>query len=368
MKTASIGYAEGSALDKRAAAWPQFWQQVRKTLLASGYGHGTLHLYRSVLRGIAHASHQPPDGIGPAQIDFYLRRLGYARRSASWIGMNICVLRAVFDKCCGMTLLRDRRGPRRPRPLPQVLPVADVSKMLATAASPRDALLLSLLYGCGLKPGEAIALRWGAFDPDAGTIKCAEGLKPCSRESVSGVRCQDLKPETRNLNPLPARNSPPRILPLPTGLIPLVRAGLARCGPEAYVFAGRKAGRHLTLRAVSRIVRKAAAEAQLQCPVSPMTLRNSYALHQLQAGMNVRELQENLGHETIESTLRYCALEPPEATSPLDRISVPAVAAIPEIPISDSEPPFPVEHPTRYFLNWLKSAFRRAFHPFRSSA
>ncbi|MDZ4197879.1 MAG: tyrosine-type recombinase/integrase [Kiritimatiellia bacterium] len=333
-KMASIQYAsEGAAPDMRGAAWPAFWQEVRQKLRSSGYGHGTLHLYRSVLRGIARSSRQSPDRIGSAHIDFYLRRLAYARRSASWIGMNICVLRTVFDKCCGLTLLRDRRGPRRPRPLPQVLPVADVSKLLATAASPRDALLLSLLYGCGLKPGEAIALRWGAFDPDAGTLRIEE-----------------------------------RLLPLPTGLIPLVRAGLERCGPEAHVFAGRKAGRHLTLRAVSRIVRNAAAEANLHRPVSPMTLRNSYAQHQLQAGMNVRELQENLGHETLESTLRYCALEPPEATSPLDRIAGPDVAEIPAITVSDSAPPFPVEQPTRYFLNWLKSAARRVFHPFRSSA
>ncbi|MDX2451672.1 hypothetical protein, partial [Desulfosarcina sp.] len=89
------------------------------------------------------------------------------------------------------------RGPRRPRSLPLFLPVEDVSKLLSATSSPRDALLLSLLYGCGLKPGEAIALRWGAFDPDAGLLKC-EDLKPCLREPVSGV---DLNPEPRTLNP-----------------------------------------------------------------------------------------------------------------------------------------------------------------------
>jgi hypothetical protein len=99
--------------------------------------------------------------------------------------------------------------------------------------------------------------------------------------------------------------------------------------------------------------------------IHPMMLRNSYALHQIQAGMNVRELQENLGHETIESTLRYAALEPPEAVSPLDRIAGPSVAEIPEIAVGASEPPFPVEHPVRYFLNWLRAALRL---PFRSSA
>lgn len=323
-KTASIRYIGGSAFDIRSAAWPRFWQQVRKTLRASGYGQGTLHLYRSVLRGIARSSHQPPGRVGPAQIDFYLRRLGYARRSASWIGMNISVLRTVFDKCCGLDLMRGRRGPRRPRPLPEALSVAEVSNLLAAAASPRNALLLSLLYGCGLKPGEAVSLRWGAFDPDAGTLRVGE-----------------------------------RSLPLPTGLMPLFRTGLARCGSEAHVFAGRKAGRHMTLRAVSRIVRNAAEEARIHRPVSPMTLRHSYALHQLQAGMNVRELQENLGHETIESTLRYCALEPPEAASPLDRIAEPAAAVLPEIPVGDSEPPFPVERPARYFLSWLKGLFRK---------
>jgi hypothetical protein len=94
-------------------------------------------------------------------------------------------------------------------------------------------------------------------------------------------------------------------------------------------------------------------------------LRNSYALHQLQAGMNVRELQENLGHEAIESTLRYAALEPPEAVSPLDRLPPDGLAEVPEIAVGASEPPFAIEHPARYFLNWLRAALRR---PFRSSA
>lgn len=321
--------ADGPLLDMRGATWPRFWQEVRHSLHSSGYGDGSLRLYRSVLRGIARSSRQSPDRIGPAHIDFYLRHLGYARRSASWIGMNICVLRTVFDKYCGRSLLHDRRGPRRPKPLPQVLSVDDVSRMLAAATSPRDALLLSLLYGCGLKPGEAMTLRWGAFEPSAGTLQIKN-----------------------------------RLFPLPMGLIPLVRAGLARCGSDAYVFAGRKSDRHLTLRTVSRIVQNVAAEAKIHRPVSPMTLRHSYAQHQLRAGMNVRKLQESLGHETLESTWRYCALEPPHATSPMDQLPVPAVAEIPEISVSDSAPPFPIEHPVRYFLNWLKSGCRS----FRSSA
>ena len=213
--------------------------------------------------------------------------------------------------------------------------------MLAVSATPRDAFLLSLLYGCGLRPGEAIALRWGDFDP-------------ANREVVVAGRR----------------------IPFPEALMDLVCAGCERCEPQDWVFAGRRPDRPLGLRAVGAIVHRHAREAGLDRPVSAMMLRHSYAAHQLQAGMTVRELQEQLGHTSIETTLRYCALEPPRVKSPLDQMPAPTTdnrspvtenesgsahtrphphTLVPPIPVSDSTPPFPVRHPVRYFLAWLRS-------------
>ena len=62
-----------------------------------------------------------------------------------------------------------------------------------------------------------------------------------------------------------------------------------------------------------------------------------------------------LGHKTAETTLRYVACLAPETESPADLLPAPVV---PEIPVASAGPPFAVEAPRRYFIGWLKHAWR----------
>ena len=62
-----------------------------------------------------------------------------------------------------------------------------------------------------------------------------------------------------------------------------------------------------------------------------------------------------LGHETVETTLRYVNCLAPETQSPADVLPAPVV---PEIPAESAQPPFAVEAPRRYFIGWLKQAWR----------
>ncbi len=91
-----------------------------------------------------------------------------------------------------------------------------------------------------------------------------------------------------------------------------------------------------------------------------MSLRHSYAIHQLQAGASVREVQENLGHRSVETTLVYLACLPIEVESPLDALPE---RQIPVLPVVDSVPPFPVEDPPGFFRAWLRTLFRRRRPP-----
>jgi hypothetical protein len=101
---------------------------------------------------------------------------------------------------------------------------------------------------------------------------------------------------------------------LPQELLPLSREGARRCAPDAFVFAGNRAGEHLTTRMAERIVRRTARGVGLASGVSSLTLRHTYAVDCLEAGATVREVQAALGHAHVETTLRYerCRL-PPEA-------------------------------------------------------
>ena len=96
------------------------------------------------------------------------------------------------------------------------------------------------------------------------------------------------------------------------------RAG-GSASPASFVFAGRREGTHLAERTAQTIARQTARAANVSKAVTPTALRDSFAVHALEGGASIREVQEWLGHERLTTTMRYayCVL-PRDAASPLD--------------------------------------------------
>ena len=121
--------------------WPAVWSAVQGQLGRRRYSQGTLRLYRQVLRAFrAYVQSASARGaITPAQqFRGFLRAHAAAGASWSWIGLNIAVLRTVFDKLGGLTLSRDETTPRRPHRLPPVVSDQDARRVLAAAPTLRD--------------------------------------------------------------------------------------------------------------------------------------------------------------------------------------------------------------------------------------
>jgi site-specific recombinase XerD len=266
------------------------WESVHSELKRLGYRRNTRRLYRHVLRSVAKFVRVGPAQVRENALQNYL--VWQARRgaTASWMTSNITVLRMVFDKLGGKTLTRHMTTPRRPWPLPQVITVESVRRLLAAAPTLRDQLLLGLLYGCGLKVGELCRLQWRNIE------KCADGDRLRLRVSLT------------------------REIPIPADLAPVLREGLTRCGPNDYVFTGARVGRPLSDRMVAWILQQAVKTARLDVPVDGMVLRHSYAVHCLEAGLTIRDVQERLGHRQVKTTLVYLRLLHPKVTSPLDTL------------------------------------------------
>ena len=166
----------------------------------------------------------------------------------------------------------------------------------------QERLAMSLLYGCGLKPGEVCALRAEDIDTERHALRMRQ---PPSR----------LRPRV----PAPVTARSPRSIPLPAEWSTWLCATAALSPPGAPVLsAGGGHGR--SVRWLELVVRRAAVRADLVGGVSAMTLRHSYALHALEAGANVRAVQEALGHVRVETTLIYARLLSTKAISPLDRL------------------------------------------------
>jgi integrase/recombinase XerD len=185
-------------------------------------------------------------------------------------------------------------GPRRRRRLPRVLSLAEVEALLdaASGSEPlalRDRAILELLYGCGLRSQEVVALDLSDLkSAQAQVIVHGKGgkmrLVPLGEEAAAAVR---------------------RYLERGRGLLAVDRHGEARAGASAGCpLLLSRSGRALLTSDIRRVVVRYCRRAGLDA-ASPHMLRHAYATHMLERGADLRVIQELLGHASVSTTQVY---------------------------------------------------------------
>ncbi len=176
--------------------------------------------------------------------------------------------------------------PKRGRPLPKVLSKDEVKHLIEGVTGDgwsalRDRAVLETLYSTGARVAEAAGMDLGDLDLDMGAVLLrGKGRK----ERLAGLGA----PAVAALSAYLAASHEKR------------RNGNA-------VFVNRAGGR-LTVRSIARLLSRAATAAGLPAGASPHVLRHSFATHLLEAGANLREVQEMLGHASLSSTQVYTHL------------------------------------------------------------
>jgi len=190
-------------------------------------------------------------------------------------------------------------GPRRRRRLPRVLTEAEVEALLSAAGGTeplalRDRAILELLYGCGLRSQEVVALALTDLKPaQAQLIVHGKGGKmrvvPLGEEAAAAVR---------------------RYLDRGRGMLGADRAGDGRANDGRAADAERRplllsrSGRALLTSDIRRLVVRYCRRAGLDA-ASPHMLRHAYATHMLERGADLRVIQELLGHASVSTTQVY---------------------------------------------------------------
>jgi len=266
--------------------WPEFWFHASSHILRCGYQRSTEVFYLRILRAFARYVKKPPNRVPPDDLKVYLRHLANQGATRSWMGMNISVLRTLFDKLGKLNALTRQKGPRSHKPLPDYLNRSDIANLLASAPNVRDQLVIALLYGCGLKTGELRRLTWSDLDTETGTLQLTSRYTGKSR-----------------------------FIHLPSAILPILCHGKKCCPGHQYVIPGAKADQAISDRSIQRIITISAHAVnrnntltRINIPVTPNTLRHSFAIHFLEDGGTIRALQETLDHQTLEVTMRYEAL------------------------------------------------------------
>jgi integrase/recombinase XerD len=200
---------------------------------------------------------------------------------------------------------RQLPGPRRRRRLPRVLSLADVDALLDAAGgvdpfSLRDRLALELLYGCGLRSQELVALTMDDVRAaEAQLIVHGKGGKtrvmPMGEEASAALRRYLERGRGALAGGRHGTGSGDRAgapLPAPSG----------RLGDQPLLVS--RSGRALLTSDVRRLLLKYCRLAGRE-PASPHMLRHAYATHMLERGADLRAIQELLGHASVSTTQVY---------------------------------------------------------------
>jgi len=212
----------------------------------------------------------------------------HRKNKKSSIARKISTLRSFFkylvrEQLATSNPAKSVSTPKVEKPLPTTLTVDEAFRLMETPTEKkglRDRAILELLYSSGIRVGELVGLSLDQLDLDLGIVK------------VMGKGRKE------------------RIVPVGSKAIEALKAYLEKRGildGKEPLFLNSRGGR-LTARSVGRVIKKYTKRSGIFRRVSPHTLRHSFATHLLDAGADIREIQEMLGHASLSTTQRYIHL------------------------------------------------------------
>lgn len=255
----------------------QLRRRMIEELRRHNYAPRTRQAYVAQIARLAKHFGTPPDRLTRQQLDEFQRELIRQGISSSQLKVAVAAMRFFFCR----TLQRDWEikplpFPRQPKPLPAVLSLEEVARLLAATQPAKIRMLLTLIYGCGLRISEATKLHLRDID---------------SRRMLLRVR--------------QGKGRKDRYVPLPATLLKQLRDYWQQERPTELLFPARQASTPLELSIVRFAFHQAKQSAGIQKPCTTHVLRHSYATHCLEAGTDLRTIQQILGHRSLESTAIY---------------------------------------------------------------
>ncbi|WP_420207957.1 tyrosine recombinase XerC [Candidatus Electronema sp. JC] len=278
-----------------------------------GYSERTVESYSRDVEEFLRSLGGPADvaTIGPPQVQQHLASL-YLSNSAASVARKMSSLRVYFRHCLRLGLLAadpmaGLAGPKLAKHIPVYLTVDEVFSLLEEPKPQQDSLyqrdraVLELIYSTGMRVSEAAAANLADADFEAGMMKIRgkggkERLAPFGRAAEDALRQW-----------LPLRGQ-------------LTAARITRGDvPERDALFLNSRGTRLTVRSIERMAAAYGQRAGISVEVTPHALRHSFATHLLEMGMDLRMVQELLGHVSLSTTQKYTHLDMAHLSRVYDR-------------------------------------------------
>ena len=189
----------------------------------------------------------------------------------------VSAIKLYFKTIQNVSLELDKiHRPKREKVLPNVLSKEEVKAILNAHANTKHKMMLSLIYSCGLRCGELLALKPVHID---------------SKRNIIMVKNSKGKKD--------------RIVPLSPKILEMLREYYLAFKPKNYLFEGQTVGNPYDNRSLQQVLKQALTKVGITKPVTLHWLRHSYATHLLESGTDLRYIQELLGHNSSKTTEIY---------------------------------------------------------------
>lgn len=233
-----------------------------------------------------------PEEITEDDIKLFIAENLYERASMSII-MFLAAIKYSYTSILKKDPTLNIKRPKREKRLPAVLTKEEIFALLESLNNKKSRMMISLVYATGMRVSE-----------------------------ITGLKINDLDFEEKIGHVRQGKGKKDRIFNIPLFLLAKLKkyAETQKEFGNEYLFAGRT-GKQMSDRNVQKIVKKAAEKAKIKKEVHTHTLRHSFATHLLENEVDIRKIQELLGHADLSTTQIYTHVSPEELKkikSPLD--------------------------------------------------
>jgi len=278
---------------------PKHYQAIldlEQQLRLKRYSLHTLKSYKNHFQAFLwHYNEIKPEEITMKQIRaYFIARIKERNISESTQNSMINAIKFYYEQVLGGdSMYFQNLRPKRPKQLPNVLSEEEVIRLINAVDNLKHKCILMMIYSAGLRLSEVINMRLDDLHEDQKVVHIKGGKGKKDRISI-----------------------------LSSKLIDILHEYYVIYEPKYWLFEGQEKGQY-SASSIQQILRRAVKRSKVNAYATPHTLRHSFATHLLERGMDLRQIQQLLGHNSVKTTEIYTHIT--DATrakfkSPLDNL------------------------------------------------
>ena len=253
-------------------------QKMMDAMQLRGFSVRTHQSYLSAVSNLSRYYHRPPDQLNVDELQAYFLYLVKERGlSGASCRLYLNGIRFLYLQVLGWDALKvELQVPKAAQRIPELLTRTEVGQILSACKNIKHRMMLTTCYGCGLRVSELVALKVRDIDGERHLLRIEQGKGAKDRQVI-----------------------------ISPSLLEQLRCYWRRYRPAPWLFTRRDMDVALNISTPQRVFTTAKRQAGIDKVGGIHSLRHAYATHQLEAGLPVHQLQRLLGHQNLQSTLRY---------------------------------------------------------------